>query len=424
MLTIADLDSDLIDATDATAVSPGPAAPLPSDLLDPLVPGSEAAKVLYRVWSGERVTIVDSPPGAGKSSLVALVASHLVAGGEMAIAVVTPTRRQAADIALRIAEKVEPGTVWLAMSDVSPSDAPPGRGADLGPLRTPNFARAGRHTVMVTTIASMRGRKADLDLLIVDEAYQAVYSHVLAAASHAKQVLLVGDPGQIGPVVTVNTAAWQHLPYGPHRRAPEVFADREDALTVNLPCTYRLGAETVRAIAPLYDFEFASARPDRALVGHAEIEAIRLTRHDGHHDLAMLAEVSRAAGRLVGTELVEDGTARSLTQSDVAVVVSHNAQLGVVRAHLAEMGLDRVTVGTADKLQGAQWHAVVALDALAGAQGVDTHSASVGRLCVMASRHRTHLTWLHDGRWRDLLAACEDPDLRERSMRVRDTLCR
>lgn len=28
-----------------------------------------------------------------------------------------------------------------------------------------------------------------------------------------------------------------------------------------------------------------------------------------------------------------------------------------------------------------------------------SHATSLGRLCVMASRHKSHLTWVHDGRW-------------------------
>ena len=66
--------------------------------------------------------------------------------------------------------------------------------------------------------------------------------------------------------------------------------------------------------------------------------------------------------------------------------------------------VDGVTVGTADSLQGGQWAAVVALDPLTGADGHAPHALSPGRLCVMASRHYAHLTWVHDGAWRDALA--------------------
>lgn len=81
-----------------------------------------------------------------------------------------------------------------------------------------------------------------------------------------------------------------------------------------------------------------------------------------------------------------------------------------------------VTVGTADRLQGGQWHAVVAVDPLASAATVSDHHLSLGRLCVMASRHMTHLTWVHGSDWHDLIDAqgVADPG---RMVTVRERLC-
>jgi len=105
--------------------------------------------------------------------------------------------------------------------------------------------------------------------------------------------------------------------------------------------------------------------------------------------------------------------------------VSHNAQASVVHAQLRGRDVDGVTVGTADSLQGGQWAAVVALDPLTGADGLPAHAASAGRLCVMASRHYAHLTWVHDGAWRE--AGSGDGGVGfhgsvDRSQRVRDAL--
>ena len=40
------------------------------DGLPRIAVGSVTARALYRVWSGQPVTVVDSPPGAGKSELI------------------------------------------------------------------------------------------------------------------------------------------------------------------------------------------------------------------------------------------------------------------------------------------------------------------------------------------------------------------
>lgn len=70
-------------------------------------------------------------------------------------------------------------------------------------------------------------------------------------------------------------------------------------------------------------------------------------------------------------------------------------------ASLLSPGTRWGTVGTADKFQGGQWHAVIALDSVIGHKLTGAHQMSNGRLGVMASRHMTHLTWVHDGTWED-----------------------
>ena len=54
---------------------------------------------------------------------------------------------------------------------------------------------------------------------------------------------------------------------------------------------------------------------------------------------------------------------------------------------------------------------MIAVDPLASAATVSDHHLALGRLCVMASRHMTHLTWVHSGDWRELIDAqdVEDP---------------
>src|SRR5690606_23120524 len=58
---------------------------------------------------------------------------------------------------------------------------------------------------------------------------------------------------------------------------------------------------------------------------------------------------------------------------------------------------------TADRLQGGQWAAVVSLDPFFGSPVGSSHSASLGRLCVMVSRHIAHLTWVTSSDWREVI---------------------
>lgn len=371
-----------------------------------LVPGSLVARTLYSVLRGQPVVVVNAPPGAGKTTLLLEVIDHLMVRSEMTVRVCCPTRNGMRDVSKRLIERAE--SFPTLDYQVCPQDDSISHDADMAPTTA--------RSVSVTTLASAMKQAPKVDLLIIDEAYQTTVADLLMAADGASQVLLVGDPGQIGPVVTHNTLPWNGLTAAPHHRAPDVFSQRQDAEVLHMDATYRLGADTVEVIAPLYDFEFGSRRPRRRICDPAgvtmpEIRQVRLTREqiddvdeNGARSARVAEAVAQIASSFVGLKAqhIEAETGATITRTirpeDVAVVVSRNATSAAVEAHLASLDLAGITVGTADRLQGGQWQAVVALDPLAGPVTLSEHQLSLGRLCVMLSRHMTHLTWVHDGR--------------------------
>jgi hypothetical protein len=422
-LTPQDVGAPVASSRPVAAQAPDPSA---------LVPGSALAQALYQVWSGRSVTSIESPPGAGKSTLICQAVTQLHSRSQMTIVVAAPTRRGAIELAGRLAQTLPPHAdgdhrVRVPMK-LSPGERlPEGVG---GAPKGPNT----RPAVVVRTIESCKTKPPITDVLVVDEAYQAVFAQVASAAEGATQVLLVGDPGQIGPVVQSDTSAWAAMTAGPHMRAPEVFAQDPDAFVLRLPSTFRLGQLTADAIAPLYDFPFTSVRPDRWLTtqdGHQvpEIRSV-LIPAEGEFDMGMLARVAAEATNFIGmtvTEVTPDGpVSRVLDATDVAVVVARSGQESAVTAMLRRRGPDTagITVGTADRLQGGQWHAVVALDPLAGSNQVDDFRTGPGRLCVLCSRAMSALVWAHDGRWEESLSAgVADPEAVEKGLAVRRALC-
>src|SRR5699024_9100177 len=206
---------------------------------------------------------------------------------------------------------------------------------------------------------------------------------------------MIGDPGQIGPVTTADTSIFDDADYPPHGRAPDVLRAHPSAKVLHLPTSDRLGVRTVEAIAPLYDFPFDSSRPDRPVNGHDEIESAQIDRDD---PVDLYAAGAHLAQSFIGQNRTPDDGTRALTPNDVAVVAGDNQAVNGIAGFLSNLGFHPgVTVGTADRLQGGQWHAVIAVDPLASAATVSDHHLALGRLCVMASRHMTHLTWVH---WR------------------------
>lgn len=400
---------------------PDDVAPAPLPEGRSLVDGSTLAKALYSVWSGTAVTVVDSPPGAGKTTLVTQLVSYLKERSDLKIIIACPTRRGAYDIAERIGVELGPDKEGNPQIALSVSGMTPPEGVSAGGSGT-----AGRNLPLVRTVASCKSSNPPVcDLMIVDEAYQVTFADISAAADGADQLLMVGDPGQIGPVVTADVSAFRGHDIAPQMRAPEVFAKKDYTEVHALNATYRLGQETVDAISCLYSFPFTSARPDRHLTDEdgdrvSEIVPLLVNPASTFDDLDTMVEVAEYAAGLIGVDLVEydldnQPFTRPLKAEDVAIVVAHNAQSSSITAVLRSLNADGIFVGTADKMQGGQWHSVVAVDPFIGYTSAGSHQLAPGRLCVMASRHMTHLTWVHDGGWEDALI---DPDIDQEEARL------
>lgn len=389
----------------------------------PFPAGSPQEAALQALMRGNPGVLVDSPPGAGKSTMVAKAVAFLHTQTPATVAVATFTNEQGASIADRIAAELGPDEhgrpqVQIISRNMTVPDGVAGPGA-----------ATGENPVTVRTVASCKISPPEVDVLVLDEAYQITFADFSKAADQAEQVLLVGDPGQIGPVVPFNVGAWSHMRQAPQMRAPEVLAERKEVARFSLAHTYRLGPDTARAIAPLYPFTFDSARPARSIDGlDGEIARVVVPDRIDPYDLATMRTVADAATAYLGMTLREThpaGTevARTITELDIAIVVSRNAQASALEALLIERGYapGAITVGTADRLQGGQWHAVVAVDpTLSGAES--EHALSSGRLCVMTSRHMTHLTWVYDEGWEDVLEQAADSDDAGRAAAVRTAL--
>lgn len=372
------------------SVEPDSAAIEP--VADPYAPivlteGSLVAQVLYQAAVGTPAIVVDSPPGGGKTTTICQITNYLVTRLGQRVTIGVPRRNQARDLAKRLGQCVDPSTINLALSKEAPMDG--------------FSSHAPTAKVEIRTLASLKMSKSSGRTLIVDEAYQTTTEEGAAAAANFEQVIAVGDPGQIGPVVPVATYAWKSAPHAPFAAT---LRARSDSWTSSLPTTYRLGAATAAAINPLYPFPFDSGRPDTYLRAGTtrlpELAGVQtVSVPTSATDQGLLSAAIAAVWRLVGTELMGDHGVRPIEHSDIVVCAALRSQVTALRAMLFAGGLGQVGIGTADEIQGGQWAAVVAVDPLAGGQA-SAHHADMGRLCVMASRHTAHLSFVHDGAWR------------------------
>lgn len=374
----------------------------------------ETARVLYAAWSGDPAVVVPSPPGAGKTRLVALLAAALAHRAELRVGIAAQTREQAVEIARRVGHLTGRGRLVWAAKDPKPDSG----GTAVVSGTAVRFPAEGGGILIATTARWLFSDPTTVgcDLMIVDEAWQATYADLGALGAHAGQVVCVGDPGQIDPVVTGETSRWRTLAAGPHVPAPQaLLAAHGDAIgVVTLRHTWRLGPVTTALIQPAFypDLPFTSRRPPEHLAdpdGSAlpEIAHQPLTVTAGPGDPALVAACAERARALLGATVTTVRGTRPVTAEDLAVVCAHVTQAAAVRATLADH--PEVLVGTANQLQGLERPAVVVMHPLAGYRDATAgFCGDTGRACVMLTRHRAHLSVVLDDRTRDVLAATDN----------------
>lgn len=414
-----------------------------------LVNQSVFSQLVYQAWSGTPCIVLDSPPGAGKTTTVVELVGTLAIKADLRVAVLTPTNRGGDDMVSRINARWGFGAATPMSSNLT-SPSPVGVPVD-DDGETIMFAGDDSRSIAVRTVASaaMSGmRRYDYDVVVVDEAYQSTYSSVVCALSSTEvqtvfdddgeeveqkidtsidQVVLIGDPEQIGPVVLDrDNPLLSDGPFNVTDPAPNVFSMFPDTVRLSLPSSYRLGADTTSVVKKFYDFDFDSRRPDMSIDGLEEVNTMPIVM-EGRTDVDMARTIAAEVGACIGSDFTYvdvDGQehTRPLTGSDVAVVAAHNDQVALL-ASIILPDDPTVTIGTADSLQGGQWPLVFALDPLSGVDSPSDHHFSLGRLCVMLSRHMSSLVWVYEKSWKSKVAEfVEDDDEASLHRRVRKAL--
>lgn len=386
-------------------------------VFDPGAAAARATDAILRdtLHGSHRGVVVDSPPGAGKSTLVVRAALELAEAGRP-LMVVAQTNAQVDDLVARLAEK----NPELPVGRLHSSDADPYDKAldDLPNVR--KSAKAADLTgipVVLSTAAKWAHVKVDEPWrhAIVDEAYQMRSDALLAVAGLFERALFVGDPGQLDPFAIVGSEQWAGLSYDPSGSAvTTLLAHNPELPQHRLPVSWRLPASA----APLVSDAFYPYTPFRSGTDHGDRRLAFAVPSDGsgpdrvideaaasgwgllelpaRHTPRTDPEAVRAVATVVRRLLDRGGAAVSerspdpapLTADRIAVGTAHRDQAAAVRAALAELGVADVTVDTANRLQGREFDVTVVLHPLSGRPDATAFHLETGRLCVLASRHR------------------------------------
>ena len=369
--------------------------------------------VLRDVREGaHRGVVVDSPPGAGKSTLVVRAAAELAVTGDP-LMIVAQTNEQVDDLIDRLARRAPE----LRIGRLSATDYRPGeRVTGHGTVRVAaKVADLGGPAVTIGTAAKWATvPEGSWPWAIVDEAYQMRADALLRVAGRFERALFVGDPGQLDPFSTVETARWTGLTWDPMQSAVATLLRHNPDLPVHrLPVSWRLPASAAPVVSaafyPFTGFRAGTGPADRALTftgagpGDAYDASVELAAATGwalhelpaRHTVRTDAEAATACAELALRVLARGAVAVSeaapggapVTADRIAVGAAHRDQVAAIRSRLGTAGAG-VTVDTANRLQGREYDVTIVLHPLSGRRDATAFHLESGRLCVLASRHR------------------------------------
>lgn len=375
------------------------------------------AETLKRhVRDEERLAIVQAPPGSGKTHLL-MDAVKEAYRKHQRVAIATQTRNQADDICRRLVQTpFQLPAIRFISRTGQPAKLPDGVEQIPDQDDLPD-----KRCIVVGTTAKWGtiDLERPFDVLFVEEAWQMAWADFMLMGQVAPRFVLIGDPGQIPPVVAVDAARWETAPRAPHRPAPELAlqAHAKDALALRLPATRRLPFDTADVIRPFYDFPFGTwaepdgrqLRPGRGGSGPQAAIVDRLTKGSivgvslptpaGGPPLECDDEVAHlaveAAVRILERqpECYQDGACTPLMARDIGLCATHhvmNAQMAMAAQKYGRK-LQEMSIDTPERWQGLERKVMVIVHPLSGVVNPSAFDLETGRLCVMASRHQISL---------------------------------
>ena len=301
---------------------------------------------------------VHGPPGTGKTFTAAHVITRLVTESGWRIGVVAQSHA--------VVENLLQGTINAGIDPARVAKKKADRGnvdwQQISETEYPAFISGTPGCVIGGTAWDFanpgRVPPASLDLLVIDEAGQFCLANTIAVAASAANLLLLGDPQQLPQVsqgthpepVDGSALGWL---VEDHRTLPAergYFLDRSRRM-------HPAVCAPVSALAYEGRLQpFAEVTAARRLDGYpAGVHVLRVD-HQGNstespEEAGAIVDLIRT---LIGSDWTSEMGTRPLTPADVLVLAPYNAQVVLLRRHLADAGLVDVRVGTVDKFQGAE----------------------------------------------------------------------
>jgi hypothetical protein len=389
----------------------------------------QVLRQVLEAWEdGRSLVVVSSPPGGGKTWLIEALAWIWTQKTRSACWVACNTNSQADSLVARLAQHWEwPGSQKDKPLPIRRLVAQGYGGAQVpDPRRVPRPERVDKEVlrqpwVWVSTASkitySMRPWDKDsrqlpqLPLLILDEAYQMRLADLATFSSPFQRLVLIGDPGQLAPVTTIDTTWLQRQQLRPHLAAPQRLLEllpKQAVCHVQIQRTRRLPQDSAQLVQQLLypNLWFDTAgelfpgapgvRDPLAPWRRLGDQWAQAANQGATLVLMQLDEESPSVDQRAraGTAWVQAMVQAGADPSQIGVVCPHRIEVVRQRAELATLAnasderLYQVQVETAERWQGREVDWVLAWHPLDSGDGTGEFVADTGRLCVMLSRHR------------------------------------
>ena len=357
------------------------------------------------VAATEQAAVVNSPPGAGKSTLTREVGRRILPKiGQVPI--VVQTNNQADDMTAGFLSELDIGIGSdLRIGRLHGDDYRPPSGLTSDPrvVSSDDIRRLSDCDFVVAPAAKWAYvRDLSWPFGIIDEAYQMRSDALIPVGAMMERLLLVGDPGQLAPFTKADARHLRGLRVSPlHTAAVTILTTHPNAPQIALPVSWRLQARAVDILAPaFYEHTFVSGVADgtRRLeipigaVNTAAQAAIRAAADTGwafcelpdlmmpNVDPGAVALLTDIISELLRNNIIvhDEHGDRPLRPQSIAVGVTYRDQRDHVRVAVDDacqaVGLppSAVVVDTANRLQGREFDVVIAWHPLSGRRDATT----------------------------------------------------
>lgn len=370
-------------------------------------------EVLKTQCQGLPAIVLDSPPGAGKTSLVIQLAAQSMGLLNERCMIVTQTHAQSFDVCRRLCAEFPKlsATLFLKKGKATPDDL-----ATCGNLRVVDDVKQfpDGPCVVVANASKWAWVPEDVksfDCQIIDEAYQLHDAGFHVIANLARRIVFVGDPGQIDPVVSCDVRRWAMDEAGPHKPCPTAIRARFPEIPrFTLPVSRRLVADTARLLQPAFypDLPFVALDDHQsrkltiedksgefsgvlaATIDGASISHLRLpAKVTGVTDEELAQTMVRFIEQLLEKEsqVYDRGQWEGIRPEHIGVVCAHVTQVNAIK-RLLPKSMSGILVETSNRFQGLERAVMLVQHPLSGRLEASDFHLDAGRLCVMLSRHR------------------------------------